>query len=125
MKYLEASFTSGANSKAFRDNYDKVFRKPRPKKKAPVATEVFRGGVLPEPENERGYPWSQLEREMHPAALEVFGEWMRGQTVGVCPETNQAVVYAWDLERWVSQTERCRRRGIEDLPRDQDLSDWD
>lgn len=28
MKYLQKSFSTGANSKEYRDNYDRIFRKP-------------------------------------------------------------------------------------------------
>lgn len=125
MKYLNTSFSSGANSQKFRKNYDKIFKKPRTKKKETTNTEIFKCGHLPEPEHERGYPWSQLEREMQPGALRVFGQWMRGQTMGVDEKTGQGVIYAWDLERWVSQRERWRGRGVDRLPDVQDLVDWD
>lgn len=127
MKYLENSFSSGANSERYRSNYDKIFKKKAPRKAKPkkVESELFKCGYVPKPDHEMGHRWSQLEREMEPEAFKVFGHWMRGQTVAVCQETQQGVVYPWDLDRWVRQRERWRTRGVDRLPEDQDLVDWD
>ena len=48
MKYLDKTFSSGANSKEFRDNWDAIFGQPekeeKPKKRA--EKKVFHGGKL-------------------------------------------------------------------------------
>lgn len=74
--------------------------------------------MLPEPECESGYPWSQIETFLDSGEFACLMDWMHGQTMSLCDgrryshETKKysekcngvahgTVVYAWDLERFM------------------------
>lgn len=74
--------------------------------------------MIPDPECESGYPWSQIETFLGVERTEELMRWMRGQTMTLCEGRRYShdtedysekcggvahgpVVYAWDLERFM------------------------
>lgn len=63
-------------------------------KDLPPAEEYFASKVF------KGMTDDTLKKVLTKEAYEAFCEWLRGQTCGV-NEQGQAVIYAWDWERWI------------------------
>ena len=63
----------------------------------------------------RQVPFSLWKQILTKEAFESLSEWMRGQTVGVDPQTREGCPYPWDISRWILQG--CKR--------EQNSNDWD
>lgn len=75
--------------------------------------------MLPEPECESGYPWSQIDTFLDVGRVAELMDWMHGQTMTLCEGgrynhdtksyeekcdgvAHGPVVYRWDLDRFLA-----------------------
>lgn len=56
---------------------------------------------LPAPKHKRGYTYEEIRSFLTEKEFRKFTNWMGGQTCSIDEKTNELLIYAWDVQRFV------------------------
>lgn len=56
---------------------------------------------LPNPKHKRGYTFEEIKSFLTEKEFKRFNDWIYGQTCGIDEKTNELLIYAWDVQRFV------------------------